>query len=1098
MKLINNKDTLLGDDLKNELGRNVHVQIAASFFSIYAFEVLKTELEKIDELQFIFTSPTFASSENITDKIKKERREFFLPQLERENSIYGTEFEIRLKNKLTQKAIARECADWIRSKVSFKTIVTDRTMPNFVTIRDESGKEVLYNPVNGLTTSELGYENGNSLFSFVQKTDKGDGATRQFIDMFNAVWNDSEQLEDITDKIVEHISTVYKENSPEFIYYLILYNIFNEFLEDVMEDYLPNDLVGYKDTLIWHKLYNFQKDAVVGIINKLEKYNGCILADSVGLGKTFSALGVIKYYEMRNKNVLVLCPKKLVPNWQTYRGNYLNNILHNDKFRYDILNHTDLNRTSGESNGIKLNAFNWGSYDLVVIDESHNFRNATHLRERKTRYDLLMEKVIRDGVKTKVLMLSATPVNNRFSDLKNQLALAYEGDAENLDSKIGTEKDINKIFSQAQKAFTEWRNLPTEERSPQKLLDSLDIDFSILLDSVTIARSRKHIEKYYDTKDIGKFPTRLTPLSHNCELTDVVGVMDYNELFEQLTSLKMAVYNPFAYIQPSCLSHYETMYDTQVEGKNALKQMNREQSLKVLMTINLLKRLESCVHSFRISLENFKKKNLGTVDLIDEFESGQRKGSFLNTNIPSALADELEGLELDDDEYEEARETTGKIKIAWEDMDTLSYRNDLEHDLGILDRLISEMEKITPEHDAKLNHLKSLISEKIEHPLNIGNKKVIVFTAFADTAEYLFQQLSGGIKEKYGIETVKIDGSLGNKNTLKIKQSDIDILLTMFSPVSKERDLIKLHAKGEFDLLIGTDCISEGQNLQDCDFLINYDIHWNPVRIIQRFGRIDRLGSKNDKIQLVNFWPDITLDEYINLKERVESRMVISNYTATGDDNVLDQNDKLTGDADYRREQLTRLKDGEIIDLEDTKSGVVITDLGLNDFRIDMVNFLKEKGEPKNIPHGMHAVVRSDPEKGVEKGVIFILKNINPAVNINAQNRLHPYYLVYVSSEGNVLLNHLEVKHILDILRTTCRGYSEPIKDLCGKFNSATKNGYAMGKYSKLLEDAIAGILDVTKQRDLDAFFQDTNRVLLRNKMKGLDDFELIAFVVVV
>lgn len=1095
MVLINNKDRLLGDDLKEQLGKNVHVQIAGSFFSMYAFEALKEELQQIDELQFIFTSPTFTSSTNVTDKIKKEHREFYIPQLKRENSIYGTEFEIRLKNKLTQKAIARECADWIRNKVAFKSIVTDNTMPTFITLRDETGKEIVYSPIDGFTSSDLGYERGKNLFTAIQKMDNTDNsATREYINMFNSIWEDAEQLQDVTEKIIDHIATVYKENSPEFIYYLILYNIFTEFLDDVMEDYLPNDLVGYKDTLIWKKLYNFQRDAVVGIINKLEKYNGCILADSVGLGKTFSALGVIKYYEQRNKNVLVLCPKKLSNNWLTYRGNYRNNIFYEDKFRYDVLHHTDLTRKSGLSNGIRLDQINWGNYDLVVIDESHNFRNALHFRDRKSRYDRLMEEVIQKGVKTKILMLSATPVNNRFSDLKNQLALAYEGDASSLDGKLGTERDIQQIFSRAQRAFDNWRDLPMEERTPKRLLDSLDIDFSILLDSVTIARSRKHIEKYYDTKDIGKFPKRLPPLSYNCGLTDLPEIMTYNDLFENLMSLQMAVYNPFAYIQPSKVAKYEELYDTRMEGGSSFKQLNREKNLKVLMTINLLKRLESCVASFRISLEHIKSQNEDILNVIDQFISGRRSGD-LPYSIPKTIIHEMDPDE--EDELDEGQETGGKVKIRLDDMDTVSYRADLEHDVEIISMLLLEMQKITPEHDAKLEQLKELIAAKVSHPLNPGNQKVIVFTAFADTAEYLYNELAGFMKNSFGIETVKVDGSHGNKNTLKIKQTDIDALLTMFSPVSKEKNLTMPTISGEFDLLIGTDCISEGQNLQDCDYLINYDIHWNPVRIVQRFGRIDRLGSKNEQIQLVNFWPNISLDEYIRLKDRVESRMVISNYAATGDDNVLDQNDRLDGDADYRREQLTRLKDGEIVDLEDTKSGVVITDLGLNDFRMDMVNYLKEKGEPKNVPKGLHAVVRSRPDVGIVRGVIFVLKNINPEVNVNSQNRLHPYYLAYVSANGEMIMTHLEVKGILDVLRTTCKGERIPIRDLCGKFNSATKNGYAMGKYSQLLEDCIAGILNVTAEKDLDSFFDVTNKSLIRGKMKGLDDFELIAFVVV-
>ena len=572
MQLLDNINHLLGDDLKQSIKPDSRLKIAASCFSIYAYEALKQELEKVDGLQFIFTAPTFTADE-VTDKVTKERREFHIPKLDREKSLYGTEFEIQLRNKLTQRAIAKECADWLRRKATFKSNKSRAPMQQFACVQSE-GLDTAYIPLHGFTAVDLGYQQGNAVSNLVNKMDDK-SFTSSYLTLFEQIWNDTDKLEDVTTQICDHIASVYQENSPERIYFLILYNIFNEFLEDLDEDVLPNDRTGYQETQIWKKLFNFQKDAATGIINKLETYNGCILADSVGLGKTFTALAVVKYYELRNKSVLVLCPKKLADNWLNYNRNLKTNIFSQDRFNYDVLAHTDLSRTSGESFGTPLNRINWGNYDLVVIDESHNFRNNDAYKDKETRYQKLMNQVIRQGVKTKVLMLSATPVNNRFTDLRNQLALAYEGDSENLTKRLKTGKSVEDIFRNAQLAFNRWAKLPSEERTARAILDSLDFDFFELLDSVTIARSRKHIQTFYDTTDIGKFPERLKPLSFNCKLTHRTDVMSFNEIFEQLSLLKLSVYAPVSYILPSRLKKYEDMYDTQVEGnRGKLRQLD--------------------------------------------------------------------------------------------------------------------------------------------------------------------------------------------------------------------------------------------------------------------------------------------------------------------------------------------------------------------------------------------------------------------------------------------------------------------------------------------------------------------------------------------
>ncbi len=1049
MKILDNISQRWGDDLKGTIHPGSRLKIAASCFSIYAFEALKAELSKVDSFQFIFTAPTFVPTE-VTDRVRKERREFYIPKIRREAGIYGSEFEIQLRNKLTQRAIARECANWIRQKACFRSNTTKSPMQQFLHV--SSGEDaVAYMPISGFTAVDLGYQRSDAVSNFVTRFDEPNH-TQLYLHLFDQIWLDPEKAKDVTAVICDYIETVYQENSPERIYFLMLHSIFHDFLQDLDEDVLPKDMTGYRDSVVWGKLFNFQRDAATGIINKLETYNGCILADSVGLGKTFTALAVIKYFELRNRAVLVLSPKKIADNWRNYNTNLTTNIFSKDRFNYDVLCHTDLSRSSGESFGIPLNRVNWGNYDLVVIDESHNFRNNDVYKDRETRYQKLMNKVIRAGVKTKVLMLSATPVNNRFTDLRNQLALAYEGQSEALSKNLKTQVSIEEIFRRAQRAFNEWSSLAPDERTAASILKALDFDFFELLDAVTIARSRRHIETFYDTKDIGDFPQRRKPLSFHRPITERSDVMGFNDIFTQLSGLKLAVYAPISYILPSRLRKYEEIYDTQVEGgRGKLRQADRERSLQALMTTNLLKRLESSVAAFRFTLGSLGANISRTLDAINVFETTGRA-----ENVSDHLA-EMSGFDPEDDELSGLDEFTvgKKVQISLADMDLPSWKHDLAADLVLIEDLIASMEKVKPADDAKLQHLLALIKQKVDEPLNPGNRKVLVFTAFADTANYLFDNLAP-FAQQLGLHVGKVTGSDAPKTTFK-KSYDFQSVLTLFSPRSKEKAIVLPNEPVELDILIGTDCISEGQNLQDCDFLINYDIHWNPVRIIQRFGRIDRIGSPNSQIQLVNYWPDISLDEYINLKERVENRMVIADVTATGDDNVLTAK---SSDIAYRKEQLKRLQE-EVIELEDVKAGISITDLGLNDFRMDLLNYVKEHGELDNVPFGMHAVVPAQSELGLQPGVIFALKNIHDSVNVNQQNRLHPFYLVYIDDDGRIVADHTEVKRLLDLIRSSCKGRIEPMRDVCRIFNERTEDGRKMGRSSDLLSSAIRSMIEV-------------------------------------
>ena len=1067
------------DDLKATLKRGSKVSMAAASFSIYAFEALQKELEKIEVLRFIFTSPTFNK-----ERAKKQKREFYIPKLNRERTLYGSDFEIKLRNNLTQRAIARECAEWIRQKVRFKTNMSQLNMPGFLNIKNDEGLYT-YMPFNEFTTTELGCERGNNIFQLIQRLPSP--ISDAYLKNFNDFWQDKENFAEVTETIIENIENVYRKNAPDFIYFVTLYNIFNDFLEDISEDVLPNEATGFKNSVIWNKLYNFQKDAALAIINKLEKYNGCILADSVGLGKTFTALSVIKYYENRNKSVLVLCPKKLYDNWSTFKTNYKNNPLVADRLRYDILFHSDLSRERGMSAGIDLERINWGNYDLIVIDESHNFRNGGNVDDeeldddiekdeprKENRYQKLMKKVIRAGVKTKVLMLSATPVNNRFNDLKNQLQLAYEGHAEQIDDALNIGRSIDDIFRTAQLAYNKWAKLQPEHRTTERLLEELSFDFFELLDAVTIARSRSHIVKYYDTKDIGKFPTRLAPISRRPKLTDLNESITFSDIAEQLNELNLSIYTPSLYIFDSVKDDYEI----NMEG-SGLSIDGREKGLRKLMATNLLKRLESSVNSFRLTLGRITDYIEQTLAII-----GRKNDGAIDV---TTFTDDLDSTDSENDPF-----VGKKSKINLRDIDVVRWSNDLRHDLEILKLLLLMLKDITPEHDCKLQMLVSDLKQKFQHPINEDNKKVLIFTAFADTADYIYEQLAERIKKECGLNVGLITGSTDGRCTIPKFPMSFNNVLTFFSPVSKDRAVLFPKATEDIDVLIATDCISEGQNLQDCDYLVNYDIHWNPVRIIQRFGRIDRIGSKNDIIQLVNYWPDIELDKYIELKGRVESRMKATVLTSTGDDNLLSANEK--GDLEYRKNQLKKLQE-EVVDIEDMDTGINIMDLGLNEFRLDLLSYVKDNPDVEHAPFGMNAVVGTTDL--AKPGVIYILKNRNAGVNIDKMNLLHPFYMVYIADDGSVICDHLQPKKLLDVMRHVCKGQDKPDKDLCAIINKETCDGRKMQHYSDLLAKAIDSIITVKEESDIDSLFSVGETTALLSDVKGLDDFELITFLII-
>lgn len=1075
MRLFDNEENFAVDDLSGELHCKSKVSVAAACFSIYAFQQLQKELGEISELRFLFTKQRFTQNEST-----QEKKEFFLQHFD--DVLGGTEVELKLRNELAQKAIARECADWIRKKVKFKSNLSGRAIPGFVNL-DNGEDNFTYFPIPGFSLDDLGVKKGKNVFHFITKLEGAE--SRKYLKAFNTLWDDKEQMQDVTENVLKSLNVAYCENSPEFIYYLTLFHLFKDFLEELSQDDLPNERVGFKDSLIWNKLYNFQKDAAIAIIHKLETFNGCILADSVGLGKTFSALAVIKYYEERNKDVLVLCPKKLADNWNSFKKSYTTNPVAVDRFRYDVLFHTDLTRKRGYSNGTDLARLRWDKYDLVVIDESHNFRNGgkSYQRDGQTvlnRYASLMERILRCGVKTKVLMLSATPVNNRFGDLRHQLELAYEGDPKRIERKLKIKKPINMIFQEAESAFNSWSRSPAANRTAETLLSMLDYNFFELLDSVTIARSRKHVSKYYDTTEIGRFPDRLPPSSLRPALTSIKTIT-YDKIYEYLEKLTLSVYLPSLFLRENLILDEISQSERKEEGDN--KQISHDVGLHHLMFNALFKRLESSVCAFCLTVERILRLNEEMLAALEKRFTG--KNSVWESD--SMEKDVVQAAEDDESEI-----SAKMRKIDFPRMDLPKWRKALREDIKYLKKLLVFAQEITPEYDNKLQVLIKNIRDKVEKPINSGNKKIIIFTAFTDTARYLYEHISKLAMEEYSLHSALVTGSECRTTIPKVGR-EVNDILTLFSPLSKSKAQVFPDEPAEIDLLIATDCISEGQNLQDCDYLINYDIHWNPVRIIQRFGRIDRIGSANSSIQLVNFWPDMSLDAYIGLKSRVEDRMKACIISATGDENPFDHNE--TEELEYRKRQLERLQN-EVVDLEEMDTGVTIMDLGLSDFRLDLLAQMQATYiENKISARGLYTVVPRTA--GCPPGVIYVLRNENPELKVDKQNRLHPYYIVYLANDGSVVCNHLETKKMLTILRQLCKGRREPELTLCKAFNKETQNGRKMKFYSQLLHSAVDSIIVKKEERDFDSLFKVGGTTILENKISGAEDFEIICFVVV-
>ena len=1059
MRIVSNAGTdRVVDLIQRWLEPGHRMDLASAALSLHAFAELADKLSGVTNVRLV------------------------LPPEEAELGLFGSDADRAARNRLQGRWLARRCADWIEKAAEVRR--TDRPVPQgAVVLRTGDGRPG--QAVNGsfsFSTDGLGLAPGNPL-NLIQASATTEEIQR-LSEWFDNHWSALADGDAAKTGVLELLRSLAVDQDPHRIYALILSHLFRTGGDELDEDQVVKSATGIRNTAVWKKLFKFQRDGVVGAVDKLNRFGGCIIADSVGLGKTFEALAVIKYHELRNDRVLVLCPKRLRDNWSLYRANDRRNFLAGDRFNYDILNHTDLSRDGGLSGDIDLAHVNWGNYDLVVIDESHNFRNKRTPRQSgETRYDRLMRRVIREGVRTRVLMLSATPVNNRLADLRNQIAFATEGnDTALADHGLASIDGTTRL---AQKQFNRWLDLDDEERTPSRLVEMLGFDYFTLLDRLTIARSRRHLKKYYGALETGRFPERLKPINVKPEV-DLTGefpsVPDINL---EIRRLNLAAYAPLRYVLPHKRDAYDEKYSTRLSsGEGFFRQADREESLVQLLRVNALKRMESSVVSFALTV----RRQLADVDR-----------TLARIEEQAAELEELDIADVDiEDPSFESLLVGRKVKVLLQDVDLIRWKQDLVEDRNRLATLHAAASQVTAARDAKLAELRGIIEGKCQHPINPGNRKVIVFTAFADTARYLYEQLAPWAQDSLGLQSALVTGTGGNQVTLPRLRTDLASILTAFAPRTKERPE-DLDEEGEIDVLIATDCVSEGQNLQDCDWLVNYDIHWNPVRIIQRFGRIDRIGAPNASIQLVNFWPNLELEEYLGLEQRVSGRMVLLDISATGEENVIEQTSgDPMNDLEYRRRQLLKLQDA-VIDLEDLSAGISIADLTLTDFRIDLADYLRERpGTLANLPLGVYAVT-TEADAETPPGIIFCLRAEGPAAarSFEPGYPLAPHYLVHVGDHGAVLLPFTQARRVLDRLKRLCLGRDLPDAGACARFDRMTRGDRDMQHAQRLLAAAVASVTGKSEERALASLFAPGGTRPLASEFSGIDEFEVVAFLVV-
>ena len=1078
----------VGDFLKSNIENGSSLSVVSAYFTIHAFEALKAHLWEIDGLRFLFGEPDFIKN---LDARNTDSKAF---KIEDEG--------LQLDKPLQQRPIAQECADWIKDKVEIKSTRQSNLLHGKMYHIANNGEEKAIMGSSNFTVQGLGLgqSNNNIELNLEVEDDQDRGDLKAW---FDDVWNDDERVEDVKKKVIDRLEKLGDDQAPEFIYYKTLYELFRDELETRMNNEQKLEDTHLYDTKIWDTLYAFQQDGVKSVIARLLRHNGCILADSVGLGKTYTALAVIKFFELRNDRVLVLCPKKLRENWALYPVHYnqLNNPFEEDKFGYSLLSHTDLSRYSGDADGTDLAGFNWSNFDLVVIDESHNFRNDTKpVRDdagnvlRHSRYTRLLEEVINAGAKTKVLMLSATPVNTSLIDLRNQIYLMTEKREDAFRESLGI-SNIRTLLGQAQKTFKAWEENPDQSgaRDKSKLLNELGADFFQLLGGVSIARSRRHIENFYadEIDRIGKFPEQLKPENHHPP-TDLNGALSYKYLADQIEKFSLSIYTPSSYVIS------EEAKQRLAKEKEAFRfnQLDREKFLIGMMQTNFLKRLESSAHSLTETLERTIGKIDTLLEKIDRYEQNQQ---MLNADTEVLLDDDI--LPEDDEDDEEFLVNKARHPYHLEELDCVRWKEDLIKDKGTLSKAYESVKAITPDRDGKLQAIKTHIRDKAEHPPTDKdgetNRKLLVFTTFKDTAEYLYENLSD-LAVELNLNMAMVSGDVTRTQS---RPNNFNAILTNFAPRARGR---ADNGDNEIDLLIATDCISEGQNLQDCDTVLNYDIHWNPVRIIQRFGRIDRIGSRNKKVRMINYWPTEDMEVYLRLQSRVEARMALADAAATGTDDPLNESayEQAQMELNFRDRQLRQLRE-EVLDFDDLSDGVVLSDFTLDYFFTQLLRYLeKNKKELEATPNGVYAVTH-DEDRPMEKGVIFFLRQRNASTDIQrkAASPIHPFYAVYIRNSSDIRYGCANTRQVLDLFESATAGKTQPLQDLCIQFDSETQNGENMVLYNGLLKAVISHISrahTTTQTRNLRRGGPRDFKLTPRSEApRDTSDFELVTWLVI-
>ncbi|MCY4070926.1 MAG: helicase-related protein [Chloroflexi bacterium] len=1019
--ILDNRTNTVADYLRKQLAKSKDFRLVSAYFSIYGYKKLADALETVGEVRFLYGDP---SSIDDVDPGQAEPKSYDV-----------TERGLNPRHALDQKFVAQRCAEWVgRDTVRIRSIAR----ANFL-----HGKLYLPSPPPSSIVGSSNFTKrglGESSQPNIEINFASDDLEiyAELREWFDRIWDDDKLTTDVKQQVLDALARIGKEHAPELIYYKTLYELFRDEIEARLEQEGRMDDVRLVDTAIWKALYKFQKHGALSVITRLQRHNGCILADSVGLGKTYTALAVIKHFELRNERVLVLCPRKLRENWSRYQAHtgHTGNPFMDDRFAYSLLSHTDLSRDRGRAGDIDLANFNWENYDLIVIDESHNFRN----HEGK-RYERLLDEVISQGAKTKVLMLSATPVNTSLIDLRNQIYLMTENREDSFRQSLGV-SDVGSLLKHAQTQFKEWeKQAPVNgQRNKQDLLDSLGSDFYRLLGGVSIARSRRQIEEFYaeEIERIGRFPDREKPVNVYPP-TDSLGGLSYKKLAETIGDFELSIYRPSDYV----ISEKGLQQLAEEKEKRNFNQADRERFLIAMIRTNFLKRLESSAHSLTLTLE----RTIGKIDAllckIDRFESRQDGKDDLVDSLPD-----------DDEDDEEFLINRARHPFNLADLNLVTWKEELRKDRDTLSEAYASVAQVTPQRDGKLLKIREQIEARTANPTTDRrgreNRKLLVFTTFKDTAEYLFDNLRD-LADELKLNMAMVSG---DATQTMAGDNNFNSILDNFAPVARGRGN---SGKGcDIDLLIATDCISEGQNLQDCDTVLNYDIHWNPIRIIQRFGRIDRIGSQSNAVRMINYWPTTEMEEYLHLQTRVEARMALADAAASGDENPLENVEGIEGELNFRAQQLLQLLD-EDLDLEDLDDGVTLSDFTLDQFIAQLLHYLEKNREQlEQTPLGAYAVV----DNAKDAGVIWALRQRNADLDKQTQaaSPVHPYYLVHVREDGEVRHGCASVRQTLDLFQELSLGKTEAINELCDEFNRQTENGRDMAAYNGLLDAAIAHI----------------------------------------